>query len=236
MSSVRQRLLEVWRSAAETGTPLPSEAILAASLSVSRPKIREELIRLESDGLVTRVPNSGTFPNRSVLTMGLRLDQSYEFSQMLEAAGFASRVEVLRSEWIDLDVERASQLGVRAGSSAFQTVKRWFADGKPVMIAVDAIPATRPESQGPDAEKTVFELVIELRGTPVAWETSSIRAKTAGVWESEIFDIDADESVLELTTFGISTLGTRLYHASESYRQDVVPFGIVRNVPTVDTA
>ena len=77
MSTTHDRLLAVWRAAAEAGTPMPSEAALVAELGVSRPTVREELIRLESNGLLTRLPNSGTFPNRSALDMGLRLDHDH---------------------------------------------------------------------------------------------------------------------------------------------------------------
>ena len=233
MTSLHQRLLDVWRSAAETGKPLPSEVVLAESLGVSRPKVREELIRLESDGLVTRIPNSGTFPNRSALNVGVRLDQSYEFSAMLGDAGFQARVEVVESEWIELDPQRAAQLGVRAGASAFQTIKRWFANEEPVMVAVDAIPAARSEPS-PDAASTVFTLVERLRGSSVAWETSRLRAETADDRYSVLLSVPKAANVLEMSTLGMSMLGAPLYIASETYRQGVVPFGLIRNVPVPD--
>jgi len=231
MSSVNERLLELWRSAAEAGKPLPSEALLATALGVSRPKVREELIRLESDGLVTRVPNSGTFPNRAALDIGLRLDQSYEFSRMLEAAGFDSTVEVIDSGWCEIDVERSIKLNVRAGSSAFQTTKRWLANGEPIMIATDIIPASRRDHGDPDPTRTVFELVEQLRGSSVEWENTWVEAKLADARAAELLTLSPHESVLELTTLGISVLGTQLYLAEETHRQGVVPYGMIRSIP-----
>jgi GntR family transcriptional regulator len=231
MSTVHERLLTLWRSAAEAGKPLPSEAILASTLGVSRPKVREELIRLESDGLVTRVPNSGTFPNRAALDIGLRLDQSYEFASMIAAAGFESTVEVLESSWCEIDADRAVLLNVRRGSSAFQTKKRWFADGKPIMIATDLIPASRADHGEPDPRKTVFELVEELRGSAVEWETTWVAAKSADSTDIEMLGLTPSESVLDLTTVGISVLGTQLYVANETHRQGVIPYGMIRSIP-----
>jgi GntR family transcriptional regulator len=232
MNSIHDQLLRVWLAAAEAGTPLPSESILATTLGVSRPKVREELIRLESGGLVTRVPNSGTFPNRSALEVGLRLDQSYEFSSMLEHAGFRASVEVLEASWRTVDTMRAQRLGVRPGVSAFETVKRWSANGQPVMIATDIIPATKTEGPDLDPAKGVFELVRELRKSTVEWESTWVKAKVADARETELLTLGASESVLEINMIGISVLGAKLYFTEETHRQGIVPYGMVRTVPS----
>ncbi|WP_066039321.1 GntR family transcriptional regulator [Herbiconiux solani] len=233
MSGTRDRLLELWRAAAESGTPLPSEAALAAELGVSRPTVREELIRLESAGLLTRLPNSGTFPNRSALEMGLRLDQSYEFSDMLREAGFEPGMEVLSSSWCELDAFRADRLGVRPGSPAFTTTKRWTANGIPTMVATDVIPAPAPKPGDPlpDASLTVFALVQELRGSTIEWELTWLESKVADADEQRMLGLAGAESVLGITMAGISVLGAKLYLAEETHRQGVVPYGLIRTVP-----
>lgn len=231
MSSTYERLLEVWRAAAESGTPLPSEASLAAELGVSRPTVREELIRLESNGLLTRLPNSGTFPNRYALDMGLRLDQSYEFSDMLRESGFEPRMEVLDATWCELDAARAERLEVRTGTSAFTTTKRWSADGMPTMIATDFIPAEPPSSgPSPDPADTVFELVRQLRGSSIEWELSWIDARQPSVTERDQLGLPSTATVLGITMAGISILGKKLYLAEETHRQGVVPYGMIRTV------
>lgn len=235
MTSVHDRLLHIWRAAAESGRPLPSEVALASSLGVSRPKLREELVRLEYEGLVTRIPNSGTYPNRSALAMGIRLDQSYEFSEMIEAAGFAAAIEVLDTRWCEIDPARAAALGVQPGSEAFETTKRWSAGGQFVMVAVDLIPASRGNGVEPDPLSTVFELVSELRGASVEWETSSICGRLADDRETELLSLTGHESVLELSTLGLSVLGIPLYHAREIHRQGIVPYGLTRTVPRPST-
>lgn len=233
MSSTHERLLRVWRTAAESGTPMPSEAALAAELGVSRPTVREELIRLESNGLVTRLPNSGTFPNRSALEMGLRLDQSFEFSDMLREAGFEPSTEVLEASWCALDAVRAERLGVRAGTSAYTTTKRWSANGMPTMVATDFIPAPRPAAGEPEPDPAlpVFELVRQLRGSSIEWELTWIDARTATPADREVLSLPEGASVLGITMAGISVLGAKLYLAEETHRQGVVPYGMIRTVP-----
>ncbi|MDO9395234.1 MAG: GntR family transcriptional regulator [Herbiconiux sp.] len=233
MSRTHDRLLELWRTAAEAGTPMPSEAALAQELGVSRPTVREELIRLESNGLLTRLPNTGTFPNRSALDMGLRLDQSYEFSEMLREAGYEPSMEVLESSWIEVDAIRADRLGVRPGISAFSTTKRWAANGMPTMVATDVIPAPRPAAgeASPDPALPVFELVRLLRGSSIEWELTWVEAAVADATERSRLSLGESESVLRITMAGISVLGTKLYLAEETHRQGVVPYGMIRTVP-----
>jgi GntR family transcriptional regulator len=231
VNSVRTRLLKLWRTAAEAGTPLPSEASLAAELGVSRPTVREELIRLESNGLLTRLPSAGTFPNRFALDMGLRLDQSYEFSDMLREAGYEPSMEVLSSGWEELDAVRADRLDVRPGTSAFVTTKRWSANGFPVMVASDHIPASREQGVDPDPAATVFELVRELRGSTVEWELSYVEARIAEAEDRRMLDLPDPTSVLQVTMTGISVLGAKLYLAEETHRQGIVPYGLIRSVP-----
>ena len=188
-------------------------------------------MRLELQGLVARVPNSGTYPNRSALALGIRLDQSYEFTDMIQAAGLAATMEVLDARWCEVDSKRAHRLNVPPNSRAFETTKRWSADGQPVMVAIDVIPSSLGLDATIDPTQSVFDLVRELRGTSIEWETSSVVGRPAVGRELLLLDVRNDATILELTTLGISILGTPLYHASEIHRQGVVPYGLTRTVP-----
>jgi GntR family transcriptional regulator len=69
------RLRAIWRDAADEGTGLPGESVLAELLGVSRPALREALVRLTAEGLIDRRKGAGTVVNPAALEMPIRLDR-----------------------------------------------------------------------------------------------------------------------------------------------------------------
>lgn len=232
MASVHMRLMEIWRAAARAGVPLPPEATLAERLGVGRTTVREALARLEQDGLVTRRASSGTFPNPAALEMGLRLNESFEFSDMLRAAGLEPSMEIIDAGWTTLPPDAAARLKAAPETPTYRTVKRWLADGKPVMIATDLIPSRHDAVTDLDPSSAVFDLVHQLRGTSVEWEMTWLRAKTADARERDLLALPrGNRTTLELTMLGVSIHGAPLYIAYETHRQGIVPYGMIRRVP-----
>jgi GntR family transcriptional regulator len=228
--TVFERLRTMWREAAESGTNLPPEPTLATLLGVSRPTVREALIRLEAEGLIRRRAGSGTFPNASALSMPVRIDLSFEFSDMLREAGLEPAVEVLSAGWRTLGADDAADLDVDAGLAAYGTVKRWTADGVPVMVATDVVPVLRRPPVEPDPHASVFDLAGALRHETVEWECGWVDARAASPDEAELLDLAVGAPVLGLKLLGFSRSGARLFRALEVHRQGTVGYGLIRTV------
>jgi len=228
--SIDAALMRHWQSAVDERRPLPSELALATELGVSRPTVREALIRLESAGLVRREAGKGTFPNAIARDFPLRLDQSFEFSDVLSAAGFEATVEVIESGWTTLSAADAAPLHAPLGAPAFRTVKLWRADGRPVMAAEDLVPGTAREGVDLDGRASVFEIVTTLRGTTVEWEGAQVEPVLPDEATARILSIDAAQPVLRLAIIGVSRHGERLYLAREHHDARVLPYGLIRSV------
>ncbi|MEU6537106.1 GntR family transcriptional regulator [Streptomyces sp. NPDC047000] len=226
---VRQSLLTLWRQAARDAVPLPPEVEIAAALGVSRPTVREELIRMESAGLLRRHPRQGTFPNPAAVDAGVRIDAALEYSQALRDAGLTARVEVVDAGWTVLDERAADDLGAEPGSSAWATTKRWLADDVPVMVARDVVPARRRPYAPADPDASVYGIVGELRGTPIEWERVQLTAAIAEGAAAELLDTVAGAAVLSLCVVGVSRHGERLFRAEEHHRGGLVPYTMLRN-------
>ncbi|MGW0174496.1 GntR family transcriptional regulator [Rhodococcus sp. NPDC003322] len=221
-------LERIWREAATQRVPLPTELELAKALGISRPMVREALVRLESQGLVARRAHQGTFANVAALSVPFRIDQSYELSKRLVEAGYEVKVDVVSAQWSELTEEEARDLESTPGASCFRVVKRWLADGRPLILAEDVVPARRREGVEFDDEYSVFESVTTLRGVPVEWESATLKPVLPDPAVQELLAVEADRPLLTISLVGMSLHGERLYRGFETHVPDGPEYGMVR--------
>jgi len=225
-----EAILGVWRQALADGGLLPPEKEISSLLGVGRSSVREALIRLEAEGFVARRHGAGTFANPAALEVSVRIDRTAEYAEILRDAGLCPEVEVLEAGWIELSVESAAALRREPGRLAFRTVKRWMADGAPMMVAVDLIPA--PRELDVDPADSVFRLAEALTGRSTYWVNSYVTAVLAGQ-SASILGCEPSDPVLFLEQLGIGRDGDRCWWASEHHRQRNLRYGLVR---TLDSA
>lgn len=228
-SWLADQLQRAVRKAARSGKALPPEKVLAQELGVSRGGLREALIRLEQSGFVARRQGAGTFVNPLALDIRLRIDGTFEFSEMLTAAGFDSGVEVLESGWIELAPEIAETLHLDPGGPAFRTVKVWTADGRPVMTAEDVIPGD--EIIEVDPEQSVFLLAEEISGEATEWVATWLRPVIANRGMAKLLQSRVGEPLLQLEQVGVTREGRRCWWAQECHETNILEYGLVRVVP-----
>lgn len=226
---LEEQLHRAVRKVARSGKTLPPEKVLAQELGVSRGGLREALIRLEASGFVARRQGAGTFVNPLAVDMRLRIDGTFEFSDMLEAAGYDAGMTVLESGWAELTPKVAEQLQVEAGTLAFRTVKVWTADGRPVMTAEDIIPAD--EMVEVDAEDSVFVLAEQITGEATEWVATWLRPIVATRSLAKVLDKKVGAPLLQLKQVGVTREGRRCWWAHECHESDVLEYGLVRVVP-----
>ena len=215
--------------ASASGLPLPSESELAARLGVGRATLRDALTRLETEGLILRRKGADTLVNAAALDLSARIDLQVDFSEILRDAGFDARVVLIESGPAPLDEAPAAGLGLASGSPAFRTVKKWDADGKPVMVAVDWIPLEE-ERDVSDPSRSVFALATEVSGSEISWEVAcpgavAVTGEIAG-W----LDLEEGAPVWTLERVGIDRTGRRCFFALEYHLPSVVRYGFVRSV------
>jgi GntR family transcriptional regulator len=228
-ASLVTRLRAVWETAARAGDPLPSEEALAAALSVSRPALREALVRLEAEGLVRRQIGAGTYPNVVALEMGVRLDATTEFSEMVRDAGFEPTVDVLEHGWTQLDADDAKLLEADVGARAYRTVKRWLADGVPAMLALDVVPC--PGGDAPaDPRVSVLDLTLELTGRQTDWLCAWPEPVALPTDVARLLARRPGEPALRLEQVGVDRRGSRLFAAHEYHVRGPLRYGVIRTV------
>jgi GntR family transcriptional regulator len=227
--SLASRLRAVWRNAVEQGASLPGEPVLASLLGVSRPALREAMVRMEAEGLIGRRKGAETVVNRSALEMPIRMDRQTPFEVALEQAGFVTVVESLELGEVPLSDDDAKTLGRPAGSAAFRTVKRWRADGQVAMVAVDLVPLPEGRStQGMDPLMSVFDQTATLNGQQALWESAWPRPCAVESPLETWLELPIGTPILALDLVGVSRSGARCYLATEYHVPGRVPQGFIR--------
>lgn len=223
-----RELERIWREAATTRSPLPTELELAKALGVSRPMVREALVKLEAQGLIARRAHQGTFANVVALSVPFRIDQSYELTERLVQVGYEVKVDVVRAEWSTLRNDEADDLEATPGMPCFRVVKRWLANGRPLILAEDVVPARRRDDIEFGDEYSIFESVKLLRGVPVEWESAKLKPVLPDSATQELLAVGPQEPLLTISLVGVSLHGERLYRGHETHVADGPEYGMVR--------
>jgi GntR family transcriptional regulator len=229
-SSPDERLVQLWETAAREGRTLPGEPTLAHALSISRPAVREALIRLEERGYIRRRQGADTVVNSSLLGIPARFDQRVEMSEMIRAMGCAPSVEVLDVSTTTITIEEAAEHDLPPATPVRRVTKRWTADEVPVLIAHDSVPlpkAPRDEA-GADPALPLVDLAHRLTGERPGWEVVRPSAGLLDAQAAAWADLAEDDPALSLDISGISWHGRVYYWTRELHLRNFFRYALVR--------
>jgi len=119
---------------------LPGELAIADELGISRGTVRQALAMLEQEGVISRHQGSGTYINPHVLEINARVDVAYEFTELIEAAGFHPTIESVGHSLEPAAAPQAAKLKVDLDSPLLVIRKLFRADGDPAIYVVEHIP------------------------------------------------------------------------------------------------
>lgn len=220
---------DIRRLAAEKGGRLPPETELAELLGIGRNSLRELLIRLEADGYISRRHGAGTFANPAASDVTVRIDEAAEFSELLARAGHTPHVQLVEAGWVEWSDEVRALLPDPGFAHLYRTRKRWLADGLPVGMAVDYIPATQRSDV--DATLPVFDLARELNGHATEWISTRINPVHAGD-AARSLGCRKTHPVLRLDQTGVSRDGVRCWLAHDYHNPGAggldLSYGLIR--------
>lgn len=229
--SLEDRIIAIAREALEAGRPLPGEPGLSRVLGVSRPALRETMARLEQDGLFVRRRGAGTMVNPGAFDVEVRFDQQAEFADLLAEAGYEPTVELIERSLVALREHDAEVLHRATGTPAVRSVKRWRADDRAAMVAVDIVPV--PSSRVDDvmaAEVGLFQLIRDVLGESLEWELAWPAAVATTARLSAWLEVPVKTALMSLDLIGISRGGQRVYRAREYIVPGIIRSGFVRTV------
>jgi GntR family transcriptional regulator len=231
VQSVVSKLKQVWERAAATGTNLPGEPTLAADLGVSRPAIREALVRLEERGYIHRRQGSETTVNKSLLAVRTRLDEQLDQSRVIAGAGATPFLRVVRHDVYQPTAAERERYDLDTDVSVLRVVKVWSADGRPITVATDSIPFEGAiDDLANGLEDPVFDIAERANGIRVAWETVWTSAVLLEGTEAWLLSQDSGVPALRLDIHGVGVHGETAYWARELQIEGPVNYALVRHI------
>ena len=192
---------------------LPPEDKLSEMLGISRSTIREALITLDREGIITKKQGIGNLIHRSALETKMRIDLIRDFFKLLEDGGYRASVKRIKSGWID----KLNQPD-RKMPSSFRDKKYflieflYLANNQPAILAANIIPesvlnATPQSEEMPfDSFKKYLNFLNKYTGEEISHSISKYAPSKANQTISKILKIKENESIIKREEFyyGIS--------------------------------
>ena len=194
---------------------LPPETVLSELLGISRTSIREALMALGRDGIISKKQGIGNLIHFSALNTKMRIDQIKDFVQLLEDGGYAVSMEKIQSEWVSDFSDIKINVPFNKDSEFLLSKIIYKADKHPAIMSITMIPRSvmiDPEGRSLDTvseeKKTARSLGDYLNSHTCEEVSHSISVYTPVKADSEtagLFGIKKGDPMIEWdeTYYGI---------------------------------
>ena len=233
--SVRDEITDrIDRGVLAAGTRLPSEPALASELGVSRATLREALRTLEGEGVVRRMWGSGTY-----VAQGSRvansLDMNFGVTDAIRAAGMRAGIEHGRHWFEPASASEAAQLNLQPGQDVLVVERVRTADGKPVVLSRDILPAQLLAAHEGVADqmlqRSMYEVLERDLGLVIHHGIASFRPVRADVTVARRLAIPRGELLLAIWQVDYSENDVAIVSSHEYHLADAFEFTVHRRGP-----
>lgn len=212
---------------------LPSEAELSGILGISRLTIREALVVLERDGLVTRSHGKSTVINGFLRHLPCRIDTDRDIDAFLEAQGYRTHARVLSHCWRAATTQEAAKLGVSEGEQLLVVEKVFMADAMPVALYVDRVPRRffrQEDFSSDDFAGSMFRLVEDACRCHITHDVLELTPTTADTKIAALFAVPRRAPILRTDVLEYADDGRVVMYNTEYYHDKFIRFTLCRTI------
>jgi GntR family transcriptional regulator len=212
---------QIATGALAAGERLPSEPQLAAQHSISRVTVRRALDGLARDGVIRKLPGSGSFvakpPDAPTVTGDLT-----DMLAHLAAMGRTSRVRLLAFSYVDAPPAVADALRLPRNARVQHALRVRLAGDTPFSYLTTYVPEDigRRYSRR-DLSRTALLELLERSGVTADRAEQTITASLAGPDAARALAIEIGAPLLALTRVVFDASGRGVEYLSARYRPDM---------------
>ncbi|MEJ1158968.1 GntR family transcriptional regulator [Prosthecomicrobium sp. N25] len=214
---LKERILS---GALAPGERLPGEPSLAAAHGLSRVTVRRALDGLARDGLVTRLPGTGTFVSEPPGRPKVVADLANMFAHLV-AMGRATKVKLLSFSYVVPPPAVAAQLHLAPGERTQASLRVRYYEDVPFSYLSTHVPERIgvTYSEADLANRPLLEL-LERSGVVAARAEQTISATLAGPESAAALGVELGSPLISLTRIVLDQEGRGVEHLSALYRPD----------------
>jgi GntR family transcriptional regulator len=224
---------------------IPSETDLAEQLGVSRTTIRDALSRLELEGAIYRKQGAGTFVNRAGLQIKSRLEEIWNYEDMLRAHGYTPSTRIVSFDMLTTNPEAAVALNRPPDDFLLVVKKLFLANDQPVILTVNHIsldlvtPIGGPDNTSPlnyiqvISEEAfhlpVYDFLAQFCRQHLSYYISEIVPLIAPAWVADTLNLPKRKTaLLAFDEVGYNQNNQPIVKAYSYFRDDMLRLKLIR--------
>jgi GntR family transcriptional regulator len=193
----RQMMDDLMRRTLPPGGKLPNEDALAERFGVSRATVREAIRGLLEAGYLTRRHGHGTFVSRAPLSRHA-LDTTVSYTALIREGGHEPSERVLHKEVREATEEEGERLQLPPGAEVVSVERVRLADGSPVILSVDRIPAALLGDIAMAQLDASLYVILDWAGAPVRSATARLQPLVATPRLARLLEVERGTPLLHI--------------------------------------
>ena len=198
---------------------------ISERLNVSVPTVRQAIQRLTHEGFVVRQRGVGTVVVHRPIQRRLALSSLHED---LMAAGLEPATTVLSARLVSAEEDVATALGVPTGETVLRIDRLREADGEPLAVMCNYLPADILKVADAECALSKFGLYERLRQQGVQLHSAEevIGARKITAAEARLLKVPRSSTVLTMTRIAIDATGRAIEYGVHAYLADRYSFRV----------
>lgn len=211
---------------------LPSEEKLAELLGVSRTTIREALMVLDREGVISKKQGVGNLIHKSTLNSKMRIDKYTDFKDLLEDDGYNVEIERNELTWIDdFAKHNLKDLNIPKDRYLLDEVI-YFADREPAILTYNLVSEHNLKSdptKNNEEFNSLSEFLAIYTGKKISHSISNFWPDKADKETSEILRINENEAIISWRETFYGIFDEKICFSKIVFHPEIVELSILSN-------